>query len=253
MFLEYRNGMRAWCTDFSADDVTLTGAEARHLAGARRAEPGARVELLDGRGGLAVAEVMAAERGSVRLRVIERRREPAPSPHVILVQALPKGQKLDWILQKAVELGVAEIAPVATAHCEAKIVPGRDKQGRREQILIEAAKQSGNPWCPVLHPPRPLADFLAAPPACDVWARGGAAGGGGAAAGLPAGARFGGHLHRPGRGTSPRRKWRACSRSAQSRCRSGRTCCARKPRRCTPWACCATADRHGAAFEIRDA
>lgn len=166
--------LRAFLSTLSdnADELQLSKEEARHLIKARRAKTGDVIEVLDGQGRIVVAEIVATE--PARLRVRERRHMPRSQPQVTLVQALPKAQKFDLILQKATELGVTAVAPVESANCEARIVAGRgeSKAERRRQILIEACKQSGNPWLPTLHPARSLREFLAdqeLAASCDVW------------------------------------------------------------------------------------
>jgi len=156
----------------ASDELQLSKEEARHLIKARRAKVGDLIEVLDGQGNVASAEIVSSE--PVLLRVRDRRHVPRLQPRVTLVQALPKSQKFELILQKATELGVTAVAPVESANCEARIVAGRgeSKAERRRQILIEACKQSGNPWLPTLHPACSLRDFLAdngVAASCDVW------------------------------------------------------------------------------------
>ena len=159
--------MRAYAPDLESDELTLSREEARHLVRVRRARVGDEVSVLDGRGGEVLCELLDREG---RLRVFLRRKHRRTGPAVHLVQALPKGQKLDWIVQKAAELGVVGIHPVVTARCEAKAVAGRaGRTERGRQILLEGMKQCGNPWLPELGPPRTLAEFLAAPPAVRRW------------------------------------------------------------------------------------
>ncbi len=82
---------------------------------------------------------------------------------ICLVQALIKGDKFEWVLQKAVELGVAEIQPMLTHRTEISLTDRRRerKLSRWSKILHEAVKQCGRTGVPELHDPRPLSDILA--------------------------------------------------------------------------------------------
>jgi 16S rRNA (uracil1498-N3)-methyltransferase len=85
---------------------------------------------------------------------------PEPRLQVHLLVALPKGKTFPALLHKAVELGATAITPLVTDHVE--VAPSRadDKREHWEAILVEALKQSGNPWMPELHAPIDLKDYL---------------------------------------------------------------------------------------------
>ena len=106
--------------------------------------------------------VAAVEGDTLTLRVVERRPSRGELPcRVSLYQALPKGDKLELIVQKAVELGAAEIVPVLTRRCvsrpDSRAV--EKKRERLQKIALEAAKQSGRGVVPQV---APLLDFPAA-------------------------------------------------------------------------------------------
>ena len=85
-------------------------------------------------------------------------RPPLPSPRRVLVQALVREQKMDWLLQKAVELAVTDILPVQTEQCVVRISAAESskKQRRWESIARAACLQSGNAWMPDIRPVRSL-------------------------------------------------------------------------------------------------
>ena len=140
----------------------LAPAEAHHCLHVIRQTAGDVITVFDGRGHEAQATIARTDRASVQL-TLQPATTSAPLPgRITLAQAIPK-QRMDLIVQKATELGVAVIAPLFS---ERTLLPaGRDLSGKWERwrsISLEACKQSGNNWLPDLLPPRKTADFLAA-------------------------------------------------------------------------------------------
>ena len=104
--------------DPGAAETLLTGEDARHLAYALRARPGEAVTLCDPEGFLYDTVIDGFDRENVRLAVKGRRKsENEPPIAVTLYQALPKSDKLDEVVQKAVELGVSAVVPVVSERC----------------------------------------------------------------------------------------------------------------------------------------
>lgn len=128
------------------DFVEITGEDARHIALSLRMKNGENLVLCDGKGREAEAVIREAFPESVVLDILERRDSAAePETEVILYQALPKFDKLEYIVQKSVELGVSKIVPVLTSRCisrpDEKTM--KKKLERLQKIADEAAKQSG--------------------------------------------------------------------------------------------------------------
>jgi 16S rRNA (uracil1498-N3)-methyltransferase len=100
--------------------------------------------------------------GRVSLRV-EQRIQHERSPHrITLIQSMVKGRAMEWILQKATELGVARIVPVCTERTVLRL-ESAEGAGRREKwrtIAVEAIKQCGSPWLPEIEVPMPIAAHL---------------------------------------------------------------------------------------------
>ena len=150
-----------------ADERTeLDEAESKHLAGVMRAQAGDRIGLLDGQGNLGEAEVVAPHKKRTAIRILSRTAAAPFAPRRILAQALVREQKMDWLIQKAVELGVHEIWPLQTEQAVVRIRPEEagKKTARWQAIARGACKQSGNPWMPAIAPVRGLSAALAALP-----------------------------------------------------------------------------------------
>ena len=104
----------------------------------------------------------------ITLEVVRENDAPAPSLHLILGQAIPKGDRFEWLIQKATELGVAEIYPLITERTIVK--PGQDsaKIQRWNEIAEHAAGQSENSLPATVHAPMNLQNFLDAPTHADL-------------------------------------------------------------------------------------
>jgi 16S rRNA (uracil1498-N3)-methyltransferase len=149
-----------------ADEAELDEAESKHLVCVLRASAGQRIEILDGLGHLATAEVVAPHKKRTAIRILSRTALPPFAPRRILAQALVREQKMDWLIQKAVELGVHEIWPLQTDQAVVRIRPAEaeKKAARWQAIALSACKQSGNPWMPRIAAVRELSAVLAALP-----------------------------------------------------------------------------------------
>lgn len=145
--------------------VTLTGDDAHHLLYAMRAKAGDEVVLVDDAGQVARMELTGFTADTVTMRLIERLAADTESPlSLVLAQCLPKGDKLEFIVQKAVELGAVAVQPLASRNSvvryDAKKAVAKEK--RWQKIADEAAKQCGRTRLPVVRSILPLADWLAA-------------------------------------------------------------------------------------------
>ena len=144
-------------------EIALPLSEAHHAAGVLRLRAGDVVELFDGAGGRARARLISVRRGAVAA-VVETAGPPLarPLPVIRLAFAVPKGSRVDWLLEKATELGVASLSPLALA----RSVAGGEalsaaKRRRWQGLCIAAAKQSGLDFLPTISDLVPLTDFLA--------------------------------------------------------------------------------------------
>jgi 16S rRNA (uracil1498-N3)-methyltransferase len=133
----------------------LDGPEGRHAAAVRRMRAGERMLLADGAGGLAVATVVSAARDSVELDVGPGTTEPAPRPRLVVVQALPKGDRGELAVQVMTEAGVDEIVPWQATRCVTRWQGERGHKAwqRWDSTAREAAKQARRAWTPVVAEP----------------------------------------------------------------------------------------------------
>ena len=124
--------------------LTLEGENAHHAARVLRLRPGELVTLCDGRGTDYDCVVESVGREAVTCRVQDCHPVVTePRQRLILFMALPKGDKMEWIVQKAVELGVSEIVPYLSKNCVSRPDRTDKKVERWRKIAAEAAKQCG--------------------------------------------------------------------------------------------------------------
>ncbi|NLY12196.1 MAG: 16S rRNA (uracil(1498)-N(3))-methyltransferase [Gammaproteobacteria bacterium] len=142
----------------------LPEAQAHYLSRVLRLSVGAAVQLFDGSGQEFVAELTAVGKKSVQVDVRERLDGlPESSLRIHLGQGLSRGERMDWAIQKATELGVAEITPLFTERCEVRLNDERAQKRLEhwQQIAISACEQCGRSQVPVIHPPQSLKDWQA--------------------------------------------------------------------------------------------
>ena len=117
-----------------------------HHAWVVRLQPGAELTLFNGDGGEYLAQLAAVGKKSASARIlafVERDRE---LPYEItLAQALPEASKMDWIIEKAVEMGVAAIQPLAAQRCVVRLAGERaeKRQAHWQGVIVAASEQSG--------------------------------------------------------------------------------------------------------------
>lgn len=142
--------------------VVLNPEDSHHLTDVLRAGVGDRVTVSNGIGGEASAEITATAPHGVTLRILDRACQPGDQVLITLFQAVPKAQKMDWIIQKATEIGVWSIQPVMTDRGVVKLEEDRAdrRAGRWQRIAMEAAKQCRTAWIPVVQPVQPLTAVL---------------------------------------------------------------------------------------------
>ncbi|MGD9782608.1 MAG: 16S rRNA (uracil(1498)-N(3))-methyltransferase [Kiritimatiellia bacterium] len=149
---------------WAGEQAELDEAESKHLAGVMRAQAGDRVGILDGEGHGGEAEVVAPHKKRTAIRILSKTEAAPIAPRRILAQAVVREQSMDWLIQKAVELGAREIWPLQTEQAVVRIRPEEagKKAVRWQSIALAACKQSGNPWMPKIAPVRKLSEALAA-------------------------------------------------------------------------------------------
>ena len=153
---------RYFASEFTESTAALTGPDAHHLGKVMRARPGDEVILCDGAGFDYTAAVAAVTPDRVEFRLLEKRpSEAEPSVEVTLFAGYPKQDKLEFIVQKAVELGAARIVPFFSRFCVAAPKKEEQKNARYARIAAEAAKQAGRGVIPAVELPLDIKDLPA--------------------------------------------------------------------------------------------
>lgn len=146
---------RFFTTDIYDGKARISGEDARHITKSLRMGNGDILELCDLNGFDYKAKILEVSEALVIAGITEKLACKAePNLRISLFQALPKSDKLEWIAQKAVELGVYEITPVLTSRCVSRWSEkdSEKKTGRLNKIMLEAAKQSGRGMIPKMNP-----------------------------------------------------------------------------------------------------
>lgn len=148
--------MRRFFADTSNDHVIITGSDAHHITDVLRLKEGDEVIVCSGDGYDCVTKLTSFSKEEVCGEILSRvpsSGEPAVS--IKIFQCLPKGDKFELIIQKAVELGVSGIVPVMSRRCVTKLTSdkAKSKTERWNKIAESAAKQSGRGLIPTVFPP----------------------------------------------------------------------------------------------------
>ena len=144
--------------------LVLRGSEAHHARNVLRMEAGDKLVLFNGTGRELTAEITDVDGDEIRLRKLHESETAPLRCRLVLGQAIPKGKNMDLIVQKAVEIGAAEIAPIISDRTIVQLDSESvsQKQTKWQQIAIAAAKQCGQNWLPRVQAPKKLAAFFSA-------------------------------------------------------------------------------------------
>lgn len=148
--------------------LRLPEGPARHLTQVLRLAPGEALRLFNGDGCEWTAQVVAVARSGVTVAVgAAGEAEPSPPLYIHLALGISRGERMDYAIQKAVELGVAGIQPLFTERSMVQLQGERltRRRGHWQGILIGACEQSGRRRLPSLAPALPLDEWLGAAPA----------------------------------------------------------------------------------------
>lgn len=152
---------RFFVSAFEGASATLGGEQAYHLGRVLRARPGQLYELSDGKQ-LWLARVSSVARDNVRFELLEKLPALERALEIMLLVAIVKFDRLEWLLEKATELGVGEIQPVVARRSDLRLVRAASKRRARwEKILLESAQQARRLRLPALAEPAPLARAIA--------------------------------------------------------------------------------------------
>ena len=144
------------------DELILDEEESYHLGKVLRAQVGSSLEILDGRGALADAEIAQLDRKATRVKIRGRKSFSPPKPFFRMAVAMTKANRWEEIIRPLTEMGVGRITPLITERTEARIPADKEmsKLAKWRKQAIEACKQSGNPWLPKIDTPLRFGELL---------------------------------------------------------------------------------------------
>lgn len=148
------------------DRVALDERRSHHLVRVLRLRAGGSVEAFDGAGSVFAATIAQADPRRSVLLLGERLSRETESPLAItLAQCLSSAERMDWTIEKAVELGAREIVPLDSERSQVRLDAARAARKHEHwmRIVESACAQSGRAWLPTLQPLKPLREFAAAP------------------------------------------------------------------------------------------
>ena len=144
-------------SDISGDSAVIRGADVEHISRSLRMRMGEHICVCDSNEFEHDCVIEAFTRDSVTVRIVSSVKSRVESPcRITLFQALPKSDKLDFIIQKSTEIGVSRIVPFESEYCVAKAEQDSTREEkkleRRRRIALEAAKQCGRAVVPEVAP-----------------------------------------------------------------------------------------------------
>ncbi len=143
------------------EQYRLSAEESRHCVRVLRLGRGDHLFLTDGRGNIYRASIVAIDRDSCSVEVVERLSDPSPRPYRLTVAVAPtkNSDRYEWFLEKATEVGIDRVIPVVCDHSERRTL----RRDRGEKIITSAAKQSLKALFPTLDELTPLSEVLSMP------------------------------------------------------------------------------------------
>ncbi len=147
--------------DIHGDRVLLAGAEAHHLTVVLRLTEGDQIHLFDGTGASYQARIERITKNSVEARLLATAYPERSQRQIHLGQGLLKGKKMDFVIQKATELGIDCVHPFTSRHCAVKH-QAENRHARWQKIVLEACKQCNRPVPPTCLPVTDFDALLAA-------------------------------------------------------------------------------------------
>jgi 16S rRNA (uracil1498-N3)-methyltransferase len=142
----------------SSQQLIITGDQARHLTLVMRVKPGDTIFVLDGTGYNYECRILSVHKKEIQAEIIHKKPYTAESPvSITLAQGIPKGEKMDFIIQKTTELGIKKVVPLIT---ELSQVRHTEKVERWRKIAFSASQQSGRDKIPSIGEPIDFNKFL---------------------------------------------------------------------------------------------
>lgn len=148
--------------EFTGNTFLLSAEESHHCLSVLRHQIGDRITLFDGQGNEATGVVAGAEGKLAQIKIQQRAKTQPLRCSLTLAQAIPKGKNMDLVVQKAVELGVARIAPILSERTVVTLEGDEAlrKQEKWQALAVEACKQCGQNYIPEVLAPQTLKRFF---------------------------------------------------------------------------------------------
>ena len=140
------------------NDAFLDEEESRHAVKVLRLKTGDSIRLIDGQGNIYQALIARADARQCVCSISSHHHEPHARPYRLHLAVAPTKHtdRMEWLLEKATEIGIDTFTPLRCAHSERKVL----KSGRLEKIALSAVKQSQQAWLPAIAPLTPFPDFI---------------------------------------------------------------------------------------------
>lgn len=137
-----------WSADLSGESVVLDGAEGRHAAVVRRIVPGERLRITDGAGSVVEGPAMSVSKSGLTVAVECRWSVEAPAPRLVVVQAVPKGERAESAVEMLTEVGADVVVPWNAERSQFRAAPERVAKllAKWRAWAFEASKQSRRAW-----------------------------------------------------------------------------------------------------------
>lgn len=153
-----------YAPDFAPPEYILNEEESRHCIRVLRLRTGDDIHITDGKGNLFCCRIVRPDPQRCLVATVNEEREYGKLPYRLTMAVAPtkNADRFEWFLEKATEIGVAEIVPLETAHSERRTF----KPERAEKVITSAMKQSLKAYRPLLHPLTPFEAFVGRPFPC---------------------------------------------------------------------------------------
>ena len=146
-----------YCPEILEDSYYLNSEESKHCIKVLRKNEGDLINLIDGIGAFYEVRITIASQKKVHFEIVKSWKEEARDYKLhIAIAPTKNNDRLEWFLEKATEIGIDEITPIICHHSERKVV----KEERLKKIILSATKQSLKSKIPILHPAKPLKEFI---------------------------------------------------------------------------------------------
>jgi 16S rRNA (uracil1498-N3)-methyltransferase len=146
-------------TPLAVGEIELPDSQAHHLRDVLRLAEGARIDAFDDAGSVGHGTITSISKTRVAVNIESVEQAAQGRIRLTIASALPKGSRVDWMIEKLSELGVSVFVPLI-AHRSVVLSPGESKLARWKRLAVEASEQSGRRGIMQIHPPTELQAML---------------------------------------------------------------------------------------------